>query len=228
VLGQGETLGVLGRTGSGKTTLIRLLFRLYDATSGRVLLNGCDLRELQIAALREQIGLVTQDVQLFHGTIRDNLTFYDKSISDQQILEVIGKLGFGAWLETTRQGLDTQLEAGGSGLSGGESQLLAFGRVFLKKPSLVILDEPSSRLDPATERNLTRAVDRLLEGRTGIIIAHRLQTVERVDRILVLANGQIAEFGKREELARDPSSRYSQLVAMSAGQNLDEAMERLE
>ncbi len=227
-LEKGETLGVLGRTGSGKTTLIRLLFRLYDATGGRVLLNGLDLRELRITSLREQVGLVTQDVQLFHGTIRDNLTFYDKSVSDAQILDVIGKLGFGGWLETTRQGLDTKLEAGGSGLSGGESQLLAFGRVFLKRPSLVILDEPSSRLDPATERNLTRAVDRLLEGCTGIIIAHRLQTVERVDRILVLANGQIVEFGKREELARDPRSRYSQLVAMSAGQNLDEAMENLE
>ncbi len=224
----GETLGVLGRTGSGKTTLIRLLFRLYDATAGKVLLNGTDLRDLKVATLRERIGLVTQDVQLFHGTIRDNLTFYDNSVPDSEIHTVMEQLGSKSWLETARKGLDSQLNAGGSGLSGGESQLLAFGRVFLKKPSLVILDEPSSRLDPATERNLTRAIDGLLAGRTGIIIAHRLQTVERVDRILVLSGGQIVEFGKRADLARDPKSRYSRLVALSAGQDLDKAMESLE
>ena len=119
-------------------------------------------------------------------------------------------LGIDGWM-------DAPLTAGGAGLSGGESQLLAFARVFLKDPGLVILDEPSSRLDPATEKMLTRAVDRLLENRTGIIIAHRLQTVERVDKILVLADGRIVEFGRREELARDPESRYSQLVAMSTG-----------
>ena len=220
----GETLGVLGRTGSGKTTLIRLLFRLYDATAGQVLLNGVDARETRVAELRRRVGLVTQDVQLFHGTVRENLTFFDGSITDEQIARVSGELGIEAWM-------NTRLTAGGSGLSGGESQLLAFARVFLKDPGLVILDEPSSRLDPATEKMLTRAVDRLLAGRTGIVIAHRLQTVERVDKILVLADGRIAEFGRRVDLARDPRSRYSQLVAMSAGgagdQALDESMEKL-
>ncbi len=217
----GETLGVLGRTGSGKTTLIRLLFRLYDATQGRVLLNGVDVRQTRVAELRQHVGLVTQDVQLFHGSVKENLTFFDASIPDEEIRRVAGQLGIESWM-------DSGLTAGGAGLSGGESQLLAFARVFLKNPELVILDEPSSRLDPATEKMLTRAVDRLLERRTGIIIAHRLQTVQRVDKILVLADGRIVEFGRREDLARDPASRYSQLVAMSAGDHaLDESMEKL-
>ena len=223
VLEPGETLGVLGRTGSGKTTLIRLLFRLYDATAGSVLLNGIDARQTRVAELRQRVGLVTQDVQLFHGSGRENLTFFDPSVSDDEIRRVTEPLGIGEWI-------GAPLTAGGAGLSGGESQLLAFARVFLKDPGLVILDEPSSRLDPVTEKMLTRAVDRLLAGRTGIVIAHRLQTVERVDKILVLADGRIVEFGWREELARDPHSRYSQLVAMSVGAGdhaLDESMERL-
>jgi ABC-type multidrug transport system fused ATPase/permease subunit len=224
----GETVGVLGRTGSGKTTLIRLLFRLYDATAGRVLLDGVDLRQTRIADVRGRVGLVTQDVQLFRGTLRDNLTFFDRAVTEDRVQRAVERLGIGEWIE--RVGLDTLLEPGGAGLSAGESQLLAFARVFLKDPGLVILDEPSSRLDPATERLLTTAVGGLLAGRTGIIIAHRLQTVERVDRILVLAGGRVAEFGRREDLARDPGSRYSQLLALSSaglGASLDESIERL-
>src|SRR5262249_39147577 len=124
-----------------------------------------------------------------------------------------------------RQGLDTQLEASGSGLSAGESQLLAFVRVFLKNPGLVILDEPSSRLDPATERLLAGAVNRLLEGRTGIIIAHRLETVERVDKIMVLADGRIVEYGPRSALAADRASWYSGLLRISADEEFDAALD---
>lgn len=226
VLEPGETLGVLGRTGSGKTTLIRLLFRLYDATAGAVRLNGIDLRETSLASLRERVGLVTQDVQLLHGSVRDNLTFFDRTIPDERIGHVTEALGLRDWLGSLRQGLDTPLEAGGSGLSAGESQLLAFARVFLKDPGLIILDEPSSRLDPATERLLTGAINRLLTGRTGIVIAHRLETVAQVDKILVLAAGRVVEFGRREDLARNPGSRYSQLIALAAA-GLDEAMESL-
>jgi ABC-type multidrug transport system fused ATPase/permease subunit len=230
-LERGETLGVLGRTGSGKTTLIRLLFRLYDPTSGRVLLDGVDLKETAVSGLRARVGLVTQDVQLFHGTVRDNLTFFDRSVPDHRIESVIEDLGIRSWMRSLHRGLDTPLEAAGSGLSAGESQLLAFARVFLKDPGLVILDEPSSRLDPATEKLLAGAVDRLLAGRTGIIIAHHLRTVERVDKILVLSDGRIVESGPREELARDPASRYSQLLALAAAgleeRTLDENIERL-
>jgi ABC-type multidrug transport system fused ATPase/permease subunit len=227
----GETLGLIGRTGSGKTTLVRLLFRLYDATRGCIRVDGVDLQQSRIDALRQRIGLVTQDVQLFHGTVRDNVTFFNREITDDRIHAVIEQLGISSWVKGLRQGLDTPLEAAGSGLSAGESQLLAFVRVFLKDPGLVILDEPSSRLDPATERLLGRAVNRLLEGRTGIMIAHRLETVERVDKIMVLADGQIVEFGPRAELATNAASWYSGLLRISANQEadsgLDEHLERL-
>jgi ABC-type multidrug transport system fused ATPase/permease subunit len=227
----GEKLGLIGRTGSGKTTLVRLLFRLYDSTGGRILIDGVDIKDTRIDPLRRRIGLVTQDVQLFHGSVRDNITFFDRSIPDERIERVIDQLGIRSWVESLRQGLDTPLEASGSGLSAGESQLLAFIRVFLKDPGLIILDEPSSRLDPATERLMGRAVDRLLKGRTGIIIAHRLETVERVDKIMVLADGRIVEYGPREVLAADLSSRYYSLLELSADHapefSLDERMEGL-
>ncbi len=218
----GQTLGLLGRTGSGKTTLIRLLFRLYDATQGQVLLDGIDLKATHLEQLRRRVGLVTQDVQLFHGTVRENLTFFDSSVADERLWAVLDKLGLHEWLEGLPQGLDTPLQAGGSGLSAGESQLLAFARVFLQEPGLVILDEPSSRLDPATERLLNQAIAKLLEGRTAILIAHRLETVERLDRIMVLKDGEVLEYGERTQLAADPHSRYATLRSLSAEAGLDE------
>jgi ABC-type multidrug transport system fused ATPase/permease subunit len=208
----GKALGVLGRTGSGKTTLARLLFRLYDPTCGAIRLGGVDPRDVPVEELRARVGIVTQDIQLFHATLRDNLTFFDRGVSDERLWETLEELGLDAWCRALPQGLDTKLAPGGGGVSAGEAQLLAFARVFLKDPGLVILDEASSRLDPATERRLEQAVDRLLRGRTGIVIAHRLQTVERVDTILILDQGRIAEFGPREELANDPRSRFARLL----------------
>jgi ATP-binding cassette, subfamily B, bacterial len=208
----GRVLGVLGRTGSGKTTLTRLLFRLYDPQAGAIELGGIDLREAPLRDLRRRVGMVTQEVQLFHATVRDNLTLFDARCSDQQILEAIDALGLRPWYETLPQGLDTLLASGGSGLSAGEAQLLAFTRVFLRDPGLVILDEASSRLDPATEQLIERAVDHLMADRTGIIIAHRLHTVHRADDILILEGGKVAETGDRRELLRDPESRFSQLL----------------
>jgi ABC-type multidrug transport system fused ATPase/permease subunit len=224
-----ETLGLLGRTGSGKTTLIRLATRLYDPTGGRILIDGVDLQHAQLGDLRRRVALVTQDVHLFQGTIRDNLTFFNPSVSDQRIWEVLDELCLRSWIEELPEKLDTMLGAGGGGLSAGQAQLLAFGRAFLRDPGIVILDEPSSRIDPATERLVTLAVDRLLKGRTGIIIAHRLATVERVDKIMVLADGRILEYGSRKVLARDPDSRYSMLLRLSAeSSSLDEQMEQIE
>src|SRR5439155_13397128 len=125
------------------------------------------------------VGMVTQDIQVFHASVRDNLTLFDRSIADGKVEAVLADLGLDEWLRSLPNGLDTRLAPGTSGLSAGQAQLLAFARVFLHDPGLVILDEASSRLDPATERRLGRAVSRLLEGRTGIIIAHRLGTVQR-------------------------------------------------
>lgn len=208
----GEVLGLLGRTGSGKTTISRLLFRLYDPTEGAVRLGGVDVRDTRLDALREGVGLVTQDVQLFQGTLRDNVALFDRNVADARLDAVFAELGLDGWLCALPAGLDTPLGAGDRGLSAGEAQLVALARVLLKDPGLVILDEASSRLDPHTERLLERAVTRLLEGRTGVVIAHRLATVERADRILILEGGRIAEFGWRADLAGDPQSRFAQLL----------------
>jgi ATP-binding cassette subfamily B protein len=153
-------------------------------------------------------------VQLFQTTVRNNLALFDPSVTDGQLLEVLEGLGLSAWLDSLPGGLDTELQAGGGGLSAGQAQLLAFARVFLTDPGLVILDEASSRLDPATERLIERAIGRLLdpERRTGIIIAHRLATVHRADEILILEDGQILEHGERETLASDPGSRFYHLL----------------
>ena len=208
----GKILGLLGRTGSGKTTLTRLLFRLYDPQLGRVLLGGSELRDLALADLRARVGMVTQDVQLFASSIRDNLTLFDRSIDDQRIERALGELGLREWAAALPAGLDTRIGAGGLGLSAGEAQLLAFARVFLRDPGLVILDEASSRLDPATERLLERAISRLLQGRTAIVIAHRLGTVQRADEIMILDRGGVAEHGTRAALAADPGSRFAGLL----------------
>ena len=209
----GKVLGLLGRTGSGKTTLARLLFRLYDPTCGSISLDDKELRALALEDMRNHIGMVTQDVQLFNASIRDNLTFFNRSISDERIKQALRELDLWQWLQGLPDGLDTRLGAGGYGLSAGEAQLLAFARVFLKHPGLVILDEASSRLDPLTERLLERAVDGLLAARTGIVIAHSLRTVQRADDIMILEHGRVIEYGPRAILAADPHSRFSQLLA---------------
>ena len=208
----GEVLGLLGRTGSGKTTISRLLFRLHDPTVGVVRLGGTNIRDAQLDVLRARVGLVTQNVQLFQGTLRDNVTLFDGTVPDAGLHAVFAELGLDAWLRCLPDGLDTALGAGGRGLSAGEAQLVALARVFLKDPGLVILDEASSRLDPETERLLERAVTRLLQGRTGVVIAHRLHTVERADRILILEAGRVAELGRRSDLLRDPGSRFVRLL----------------
>ena len=208
----GRVLGVVGRTGSGKTTLARLLVRLYDPDEGRILLGGQDIRECGVADLREHVAMVTQDVRIFHGAIRDNLTLYDRSVDDERLLTVFDRLGIMGWYRTQPDGLDTQLGSGGSGLSSGEAQLLALSRVFLKDPQVVVLDEPTSRLDRATEALIERALDELVAGRTVVLIAHHLATVERCDDILVLDDGRVIEQGSRERLAADPGSRFHRLL----------------
>jgi ATP-binding cassette, subfamily B, bacterial len=208
----GAVLGLLGRTGSGKTTLARLVFRLYEPSDGQIALEGADLRSAKLDALRSKIAIVTQDVQLFRASVRDNLTFFDRSIPDEQILATLETLELGDWYRSLPDGLDSELDTGSRSLSAGEAQLLAFTRVFLRNPGLVILDEASSRLDPATEQRLERAIDKLLENRTAIIIAHRLGTVFRADEIMILDDGQICEYGNRQQLAADSSSRFSQLL----------------
>ena len=220
VLEPGQVLGLLGRTGSGKTTLTRLLFRLYDPTAGAISLGGADLVDLRLSDLRRRVGLVTQDVQLFRGTVRDNVSLFGRNVADQTIVDAFRELGLWEWYQLLSDGLDTELLAGSKSLSAGEAQLLAFTRVYLKDPGLVVLDEASSRLDPATEGLLERAVDCLLRRRTAIVIAHRLPTVERADEIMVLERGRIQEHGTREDLASDPASRFHSLLQTGRGEVL--------
>jgi ABC-type multidrug transport system fused ATPase/permease subunit len=209
----GRVVGLLGRTGSGKSTIARLVTRLYEPQAGSVRLDDIATWDARVADLRRRVGMVTQDVQLFRASIRDNLTFFDDNIPEEQIMDAIHRLELDSWLASMPNGLNTLLDSGNGGLSAGQAQLLAFTRIFLEDPGVVVLDEASSRLDPATEALIERAVDHLLEGRTGIVIAHRLGTVTRADDILILDEGRVAEFGERVALAADSGSRFSRLLA---------------
>ncbi|MBW4556442.1 MAG: ABC transporter ATP-binding protein/permease [Trichormus sp. ATA11-4-KO1] len=211
----GQILGILGRTGSGKTTLARLLLRLYDPQQGCIRLNNIAIDSINFIDLPQRVGMVTQDVQLFQTSVRNNLTLFNSRISDKQILYTLDRLGLSSWFYALPQGLDTLLGADKGGLSAGQAQLFAFTRIFLKNPGLVILDEASSRLDPQTEVLMNQAITELLHHRTGMIIAHRLATVQRADQILILDNGTIVEYGDRLTLANTPNSRFSQLLQAS-------------
>ncbi|WP_020574099.1 ABC transporter ATP-binding protein [Actinopolymorpha alba] len=212
-LAPSETLGLVGRTGSGKTTIARMVLRLYDPTEGVVRLGGVDTRDIDLAVLHRRVCVVTQDVQLFAASVRDNLTLFRPGLADDDRLRaVLTEVGLGGWLETLTDGLDTVLGAQGGGVSAGEGQLLAFARAFLTDPGLVVLDEASSRLDPATEQHIETAIGRLLTNRTAVLIAHRLSSLARVDQIAVIDDGRVVEYGPRETLAADPDSRFSRLL----------------
>jgi ATP-binding cassette subfamily B protein len=210
-------LGVVGRTGSGKTTLTRLLLRLLDPTDGTVRIAGTDVRDVRMAELRNRVALVTQDVQLFEASVRDNLTLFGTHrADDDELVDVLDDLGLGPWYRALPSGLDTLLGPGGAGVSAGEAQLVAFARIFLRDPGLVILDEATSRLDPASETRIEEAIDRLLVGRTAILIAHRLGTLDRADQILVLDQGRIVERGPRQTLVDDSASSFAGLLATAS------------
>ena len=217
----GRVLGVVGRTGSGKTTLTRLVPRFLDPASGIVRVGGVDVREALLAELRQRIGVVTQDVHLFDASLRDNLTLFAErsghdATQDDRLQEVLDALDLGDWLRNLPHGLDTMLGAGGVGLSAGQVQVISCARILLHDPDVVILDEASARLDPATERLVHAALGRLLADRTGIIVAHRLSTLAYADDILVLVDGEVREHGPREVLAADPDSHFATLLRLDA------------
>lgn len=208
----GKKLGLVGRTGSGKTTIARLIFRLYDPNNGKIKINGLNSKKFPLSELRKNVAYVTQEVELFKASIKDNITFFDYDMTDEQVLRVLEDLGLKKWYDQLPKGLETVIFSEDLGLSAGEEQLLALTRAFLKNPKLVILDEASSRLDPATEKQVDLALEKLLEGRSAIIIAHRLATLQKVDDILILEKGEIVEYGSRAELVKNPNSHFSKLL----------------
>ncbi len=208
----GQILGLLGRTGSGKTSLARLIMRLYDIESGEIVFNDQLIQNIKLVNLRKNIAYVTQDVQLFSASIRDNLTFYEPSINDETLLASIDYMGLTEWFQKLPNGLDTMIDSEGSSLSAGEAQLLSLVRVFLNDPQFIILDEASSRLDPITEQFIEKAINKLLIDKTVIIIAHRLKTIERANDIMILEEGNVIEYGKRQSLLNNKESRFYALL----------------
>ncbi len=212
-LAPGHTLGIAGRTGSGKTTIGRLLARMYDPDKGQVLLNGQNLQEFDQDALRRKVGVVSQSVQFFSGTLRDNLCLFDRCYTDQQIENALRELNLIPWLEKMPQGLNMAMSSSSLDLSTGEAQRLALARVFLRNPEVVILDEAVASLDPATEVEVEISLQKLLQGRTGVVIAHKMKSLEKVDEVLILEKGEVLEYGARSYLLSQPQSMLNNLIA---------------
>lgn len=196
----GQRVAVVGETGGGKSTLAKLAVRFYDPTSGTVSLDGIDLRELSFASLRRHVALVPQEGYLFSGTLRDNLAFARPEISDEEIWAVCATVGIADWVRSLPERLDTEVRERGSRLSSGERQLVALTRALIADPALIVLDEATSNLDPETEARVEAALSVLLEGRTAMVIAHRLQTARRADRVVLVDKGRIIEEGTHDDL----------------------------
>ncbi len=205
----GEHVALVGPTGSGKTTLIRLLCRLYEPQKGKIYIDGQNIRNISIQSLRKQLGVVLQDTFLFSGNVSDNLRL-DSSIDNQRLKDICSELGLDNLLRKLPNGLETYIRERGGNLSSGERQLLSIARVAIRDPKVLIMDEATAFMDPSTEATLQRDLDRLLEKRTALVIAHRLATIESSDRILVMRKGRLIEQGTHEEL-RALGGLYSQL-----------------
>ena len=210
----GRSVGVVGRTGSGKTTFSRLVLRLVEPTAGTIRFNGVAVADIPMTELRRRVALVPQEVELFGGTIRENVTLFGASGAPDDIAlrNALGSVG----LDQLASGdLDRALGAGGAGLSAGEAQLLAMARVWLRDPDLLVLDEATARIDPETEAKFEHAIRALMQGRTTIVIAHRLSTLREVDDIIVFDAGRVVEHGPRTVLTADPTSRFHRLLALA-------------
>ncbi|RKL68938.1 multidrug ABC transporter ATP-binding protein [Salipaludibacillus neizhouensis] len=218
---EGQTVALVGHTGSGKSTIVNLISRFYDPTSGRVLLDGNDLRDIGLDSLREKVSIVLQDTFIFSGTILDNIRFGRPDASDQEVMEVAKTVGADKFIQQLHNGYETEVEERGNVLSVGERQLISFARALLADPRILILDEATASIDTETEQLIQRALKKLLHGRTAIMIAHRLSTIREADNIIVLEHGNILEQGNHQELIDQKGEYYglvkSQFKVLDAG-----------
>ncbi|HVT08856.1 MAG TPA: ABC transporter ATP-binding protein, partial [Polyangia bacterium] len=196
----GETVAIVGATGAGKSTIIKLLPRLYDVQHGVIRVGGADVRSLDPRALRQRIVVVSQDVFMFAGTLRENIALGSAGLTDARILDAARRVGADRVIASRPQGLDAPVIERGANFSGGERQLVAFARALARDPEILILDEATASVDPETERVIERGIAELMRGRTSIVIAHRLSTVRRASRILVLHHGRVVEEGPHDAL----------------------------
>jgi ATP-binding cassette subfamily B protein len=210
----GEMIGLVGPSGGGKTTLINLIARFYEATTGRILIDGVDVRSLDTGHYRRQVGMVLQDPYLFHGTVLENIRYGMPEASLEQIVEAAKAANAHGFIGKLPHGYDTIVGERGHTLSGGERQRVSIARAILHDPRILILDEATSSVDTETERRIQEALDRLVAGRTVFAIAHRLSTLTRADRLLVVENGRIVEHGTHAELLADASGVYSKLYRL--------------
>jgi ATP-binding cassette subfamily B protein len=196
----GETVAFVGATGAGKSTMAKLVTRFYDPTAGRVLIDGHDLRSVTLRSLRNQLGVVPQEPFLFAGSIRDNISFARPHAPDDAVWDAVHKVGLTELIARLPDGLDTAVHERGQSLSSGERQLVALARAFMAQPRVLVLDEATSNLDLQSERMIEAALDVLLQQRTAVLIAHRLSTAMRADRIVVVGAGRLLEIGSHDEL----------------------------
>jgi ATP-binding cassette subfamily B protein len=215
----GETVALVGATGSGKTTLVKLLLRFYDIQTGFIHLDGQDIRDLRLVDLRGAIGFVSQDVFLFHGTVRENIAYGSFEATLEQIVEAARIAEAHEFIAELPQGYDTVVGERGQKLSGGQRQRLSIARAVLKDPPVLILDEATSSVDNETEAAIQRSMERIIVGRTTIVIAHRLSTVRNADRIFVLERGVLQEHGRHEDLVADDGI-YAGLWRVQTGERL--------
>ncbi|MGH2860684.1 MAG: ABC transporter ATP-binding protein [Solirubrobacteraceae bacterium] len=213
----GETVAFVGQTGAGKSTAAKLITRFYDPTAGRVLIDGHDLREVTLDSLRRQLGVVPQEPFLFAGSLRDNIAFARPDASDEEVWQAVDAVGLRDVVERMSQGLDTIVHERGQSLSSGERQLIALARAFHAQPRVLVLDEATSNLDLLSEAKIEAALDVLLEARTAVLIAHRLTTAMKADRIVVVEDGRVVESGSHDELVAR-AGRYAEMYATWSSQ----------
>ncbi len=212
----GETIALVGPTGAGKTTIVNLISRFYNASGGRVLIDGQDVRRVTLESLRSQMGIMTQDNFLFSGTVRENIRYGRLDATDEEIESAAKAVNAHEFIMKLEKGYDTQLSERGGGLSVGQRQLLAFARTFLSMPRILILDEATSSIDTKTELLVQQGIDTLLKGRTSFVIAHRLSTIQKADRIFVIDQGGILEEGTAKELLAKKGAYYRLYMAQFA------------